>query len=65
VTACATRELEERATELAQQLRAAVELRRQVRNDLGNARTRAAETDRARQQARHAAQTARTERLKK
>ncbi|WP_143674424.1 MULTISPECIES: hypothetical protein [Streptomyces] len=61
------RQLEERATELAQQLHATVELRRRVRNDLDNARNRAAETDHAAQQARRAAETARdrAERLTK
>lgn len=55
------RQVLERATELAQQLHATAELRRRVRNDLDNARTRAAETDLAARQARHAAQTARVQ----
>jgi DNA repair exonuclease SbcCD ATPase subunit len=55
----ALHELEERATELAQQLHATQELRRQVRTDLDNARHRATATG-------HAAQTAhaRAKRLK-
>ncbi|MEU6417453.1 hypothetical protein [Streptomyces spiralis] len=40
----ALRGLEERATELAQQLHATVELRRRMRNDLDQARRRAAQT---------------------
>ncbi|MEU0597488.1 hypothetical protein ABZ484_04410 [Streptomyces sp. NPDC006393] len=55
----ALRDLEERATELAQQLHATVELRRRMRNDLDQARRRAAQTEHAAQQARHAAEAAR------
>ncbi|MEU0597393.1 hypothetical protein ABZ484_03875 [Streptomyces sp. NPDC006393] len=55
----ALRELQERATELTQQLHATVELRRRMRNDLEQARRRAAQTEHAAQQARHAAETAR------
>lgn len=46
-TEAALRELEERATELAQQLHATVELRRRMRNDLDQARRRAAQTRRS------------------
>jgi hypothetical protein len=51
----ALRELEERATVLAQQLHATVELRRRTRDDLDQARNRAAQADRAARKTRHAA----------
>ncbi|WP_159007359.1 hypothetical protein [Streptomyces sp. NRRL S-813] len=56
----ALRELQQRATRLAQQLHATVELRRRVRNDLDDARRRAAQTDHTARKARHVAETART-----
>ncbi|MEU6092842.1 hypothetical protein ABZ865_40050 [Streptomyces sp. NPDC047085] len=51
----ALRELEERATVLAQQLHATAELRRRTRDDLDQARNRAAQANRAARKTRHAA----------